>query len=32
MFLSKGMAPSKLKKKDGFSSMRLGHGEVERER
>lgn len=32
MLLSEGMASSKPKKKDGFPSMRLGHGEAERQR
>lgn len=30
--LSKRMAPSEPKKKDGFFSLRLEHGEAERER
>lgn len=31
VFLSKTMAPSEPKKKDGFFSLRLEHGEAERE-
>lgn len=32
VLLSEEMTPSTLKKKDGLPGMKLGHGEVERER
>lgn len=32
VLLSEKMTPSTLKKKDGLPGMKLGHGEVERER